>query len=54
VFPVKYELNSYVLFVRNSVLKSSSTTARVVRQRNLVMSPAGPEINNDCAGEDQQ
>jgi hypothetical protein len=29
-------------------------TAEVVRQKNIVMSPAGPVTNNDCADEAQQ
>jgi hypothetical protein len=32
---------------------SSYTTPRVVRQKDMVMSPAGPGTRNDCAGEDQ-
>jgi hypothetical protein len=33
---------------------SSGTTPRVIIQRNMVMSPAGPGIKIDCAGEGQQ
>jgi hypothetical protein len=29
-------------------------TPRVVREKNMAMSPAGPETKNVCAGEGQQ
>lgn len=32
---------------------SNRTTCSAVRQKNMAMSPAGPGIENDCAGEGQ-
>lgn len=32
----------------------SCTIPTVMRQKNMVMSTAGPGTKNDCAGEDQQ
>jgi hypothetical protein len=34
--------------------KSRCMTPRVVRQKNMVMSPVWPRTKNDCAGEGQQ
>jgi hypothetical protein len=33
---------------------ASSQLSRVVRKKNMVMSPVGPRKRNDFAGEDQQ
>jgi hypothetical protein len=38
----------------NAVQHSISSRVRVVRQKNMVMGPAGPEPKNDCAGKGQQ
>jgi hypothetical protein len=57
VFPVRYELNLYVLFRRNSVFKGvtlSLKVPRAVRQESVVMGPVGFGTKNHCAGEGQQ
>jgi hypothetical protein len=51
MFPVRYELN-FIYYLE--YIKSVKTTPRVVRQKNMVMSPAGRGTKNDRAGEAQQ
>jgi hypothetical protein len=61
MFPVRYELDYYILFRNNAVFKaggwrnsSGLKAPRAARQLNTVMSPVVLGTKNYCAGEDQQ
>jgi hypothetical protein len=51
VFP---SVHNKVTYREPVCCQRSGTIPRVVRQKNMVMSPIGPGTKNDCAGDGQQ
>jgi hypothetical protein len=54
VFPLRYELNSYVIHLRSTVYKPALKTSTVQREKNKVIRHPGHGTNKDNAGEGQK